>query len=61
VGRRGWYAIPGGTVTVVTATNNTGQTWTITNPGTTPNLSLALTSAAVGLGSVNNTSDAAKR
>lgn len=43
-----------GTVTNVTATDNTGQTWTITNPTTTPNLSLALTSAAVGLGNVTN-------
>ena len=49
-----------GTVTTITATNNTGQTWTITNPTTTPNLSLALTSSAVGLGNVNNTSDASK-
>jgi hypothetical protein len=49
-----------GSVTNVTATNNTGQTWTITNPTSTPNLSLALTNAAVGLGNVDNTSDATK-
>lgn len=49
-----------GTLTNLTATDNTGQTWTITNPTTTPNLSLALTSAAVGLGNVDNTSDANK-
>lgn len=49
-----------GTLTNLTASNNTGQTWTITNPTTTPNLSLALTSAAVGLGNVDNTSDVNK-
>jgi hypothetical protein len=49
-----------GSVTNLTATNNTGQTWTITNPTSTPNLSLALTNAAVGLGNVDNTSDATK-
>ncbi len=43
-----------GTLTNITATNNTGQTWTITNPTTTPNLSLALTSSAVGLTNVPN-------
>lgn len=56
-----WQTSSGsGTVTNVTATDNTGQTWTITNPTTTPNLSLALTSSAVGLGNVDNTSDASK-
>ena len=51
-----WVTTGGlGTVTNVTATNNTGQTWTITTPSTTPNLSLALTSAAVGLSNVENT------
>jgi hypothetical protein len=49
-----------GTVTNVSATNGTGQTWTITNPTTTPNIALALTKSAVGLGNVDNTSDANK-
>lgn len=49
-----------GTVTGVTATNSTGQTWTISNATTTPNIALVLASAAVGLGSVDNTSDASK-
>lgn len=31
-----------GTLTNITATNNYGQVWTITNPATTPNLSLVL-------------------
>lgn len=31
-----------GTLTNITATNNWAQTWTITNPATTPNLSLVL-------------------
>jgi hypothetical protein len=44
----------GGTVTNLSATNNLGQTWTITNPTTTPNLSLSLTSGAVGLSNVPN-------
>lgn len=47
----------GGTLTNLTATNNIGQTWTITNPNTTPNLDLTLTSEAVGLGNVDNTPD----
>jgi len=49
-----------GTVKNLTATNNAGQTWTITNPTTTPNLSLVLTKVAVGLENVDNTSDANK-
>lgn len=54
-----WAAPAGsGTVTNLTATDNTGQTWTITNPTSTPNLSLALTSAAVGLSNVTNESKA---
>lgn len=53
-------SIPAGRVDSVGATNSTGITWTITNPTTTPNLSLALTAAAVGLSNVNNTSDANK-
>ena len=36
-----------GNVSTVTATNGTGQTWTITNPTTTPNLSLALTTQGI--------------
>jgi hypothetical protein len=48
-----------GTLTDVTATDNSGQTWTIT--GTTiKNLSLALTKTSVGLSNVDNTSDATK-
>lgn len=50
----------GGTVTNVSATNGAGQTFTITNPTTTPNISLALTKSAVGLGNVDNTSDISK-
>jgi len=46
-----------GTLTNLTATNNAGQTWTITNSTTTPNLSLVLTKVAVGLANVDNTSD----
>jgi hypothetical protein len=49
-----------GTVTTLTASNATGQTWTITNPSTTPNIALALTKAAVGLANVDNTSDSTK-
>ena len=49
-----------GTVTNISATNGTGQTFTITNPTTTPNISLALTQSAVGLGNVDNTSDVNK-
>jgi hypothetical protein len=49
-----------GTVTNVSATNSTGITWTITNPTTTPDISLSLTSAAVGLSNVDNTSDLLK-
>ncbi len=53
-------AVTGGTgVTSVTATNGTGQTWTITGT-TTKNLALALTKNAVGLSNVNNTDDASK-
>lgn len=49
-----------GTLTNITATNGTGQTWTITNPTTTPNIAVALTKAAVGLSNVDNTADANK-
>jgi hypothetical protein len=45
----------GGTVVNLSATNGTGQTFTITNPTTTPNITLTLTKAAVGLGNVPNT------
>lgn len=44
-----------GTVTSFAFTNSTGITGTVTNATTTPTLSLALTSAAVGLGNVENT------
>lgn len=47
------YAAGTGTVTNFTATNGTGQTWTITNPTTTPNLSLALTADALTDGTTN--------
>ncbi len=47
-----------GTVTNFSFTNSTGITGTVTNAGTTPTLSLALTSAAVGLGNVTNESKA---
>ena len=57
--RFSWVTTSGtGTVSNLTATNNTGQTWTITNATSTPNLSLALTSSAVGLGNVTNESKA---
>lgn len=46
-----------GTVTNVSATNNTGQTWTITNSTTTPNIDLLLTKNSVGLSNVDNTTD----
>ena len=46
-----------GTVTNISATNGTGKIFTITNPTTTPNLSLELTKDAVGLSNVDNTSD----
>ena len=49
-----------GTVTSVSAVNGTGQTWTINNPTTTPQINLTLTKAAVGLSNVDNTSDANK-
>ena len=49
-----------GTVTSLSATDSTGIDFTITNATTTPNISLALTSAAVGLSNVNNTSDVSK-
>ena len=44
-----------GTVTSFAFTDSTGITGTVTNDTTTPALSLSLTSAAVGLGSVENT------
>ena len=49
-----------GTVTNFVFTNSTGITGTVATPTITPTLSLALTSAAVGLGNVNNTADTAK-
>jgi len=52
------YTSNTGTVTNLTATNGAGQTFTITNPTTTPNISLVLTNAAVGLGNVENKSSA---
>ena len=55
------YTANTGTVTNLTATNGTGQTWSISNPTTTPNISLALTSSAVGLGAVENKSSATIR
>jgi hypothetical protein len=48
-------ATGGGTVTQFNFTNSTGITGTVTNATTTPTLSLALTSAAVGLSNVTNT------
>lgn len=47
-------AVGSGTVTSVAATNSLGITWGITNPTTSPNISLALTSTAVGLQNVPN-------
>lgn len=44
-----------GTVTAFSFTDSTGIDGTVTNATTTPALSLSLTSAAVGLGSVENT------
>jgi hypothetical protein len=44
-----------GTVTSFAFTNSTGITGTVTNATTTPTLALSLTSAAVGLGNVENT------
>ena len=44
-----------GTVTTFSFTDSTGIDGTVTNATTTPALSLSLTSAAVGLGSVENT------
>lgn len=41
------YGSSTGTVTTLTATNGTGQNWTITNPTTTPNISLALTTEGI--------------
>jgi len=55
------FTVSTGTLTNLTATNGTGQTFTITNPTTTPNISLTLTSAAVGLGNVENKSSATIR
>ncbi len=43
-----------GTVTSFAATDSTGIDFTVTNPTTTPTLSLALTKAAVGLSNVEN-------
>ncbi|HMI02910.1 MAG TPA: pyocin knob domain-containing protein [Pedobacter sp.] len=56
----GYGIIDAGTLTTISATNGTGQTWSISNAGTTPVISLSLTKAAVGLGSVDNTPDASK-
>jgi hypothetical protein len=56
----GYGITDAGTLTTISATNGTGQTWSISNAGTTPVISLSLTKAAVGLGSVDNTSDAGK-
>ena len=57
-----WQEAAGGsgTVTNFVFTNSTGITGTVATPTITPTLSLALTSAAVGLGNVNNTADSAK-
>jgi hypothetical protein len=44
-----------GNVTSFAFTNSTGITGTVTNATTTPTLALSLTSAAVGLGNVENT------
>ena len=58
-----WQTAAGGgsgTVTNFVFTNSTGITGTVATPTITPTLSLALTSAAVGLGNVNNTADSAK-
>jgi hypothetical protein len=44
-----------GTVTSFAFTNSTGITGAVTNANTTPTLALSLTSAAVGLGNVENT------
>jgi len=44
-----------GTVTSFAFTNSNGITGTVTNATTTPTLALSLTSAAVGLGNVENT------
>ena len=49
-----------GTVTQVTASDGTGIDFTITNGTSTPNISLSLTSSAVGLSNVDNTSDLLK-
>jgi hypothetical protein len=49
-----------GTMQSIAFTPATGQTWTVTNPSTTPQVSLALTPAAVNLGNVNNTADMSK-
>lgn len=49
-----------GTVTSVSGTNSTGITFNITNPTTTPGISLSLTKSAVGLANVDNTSDTNK-
>jgi hypothetical protein len=44
-----------GTITTFAATDSTGIDFTVTNPTTTPTLSLALTKSAVGLSNVENT------
>ena len=43
-----------GGVVNLSATNSTGISWTITNPSSTPNISLSLTKDAVGLNNVPN-------
>lgn len=51
----------GGTITNLTATNGTGQTFTITNPTTTPNIALALTADAISDGTTNKTYTATEK
>lgn len=46
---------PTGTITSFAATDSTGIDFTVTNPTSSPTLSLALTKAAVGLSNVENT------
>jgi hypothetical protein len=47
--------LPTGTVTSFSATDSTGIDFTVTNPTSSPTLSLSLTKSAVGLGNVENT------
>lgn len=49
-----------GTVTTLTGVAGTGISWSIATPTTTPAITLTLLPTAVGLGNVNNTSDANK-